>query len=104
MDGSMPMPKRSGELPVWVMHGPFFYFNHHESDPKLPVDGIAHCRIASHAAALDIPFASKVFGAQELIEYYWDQSVPESWSSLFVVPRERLQALGRFDVTTLDVL
>jgi hypothetical protein len=113
------MAKHTGELSVYTMVGPFFYSEKGmETDPTLPVDGVAKCRIASQAAGLDIPFASKtnliklilnhcctakVSGAQDLIEYYWDQSVPDSWASLFVVPRERLQALGRVDVTTLDV-
>lgn len=117
MDGDAQLKRY--DLPVWQMVGAFFYFNHHESDPKLPIDGVAQCRIASEAAGLDIPFsakadliklilnhccAAKVFGAQELIEFYWDQSVPDSWSSLFVVSDERKKALAQFDASTLNVL
>lgn len=113
MDGGLQSKRY--DLPVWVMVGAFFYFNHHESDPKLPVDGVAQCRIASEAAGLDIPFtcqadlyrfviahcaAAGVRGGSHIAEYYWLQERVDSWQSLFSQPTEQQSTRG-IDTTPL---
>ena len=96
-----PAPTPPGGLQTWIMIGPCFFngFSGKESDPRLPKDGVAQCRIVSNDAGISIPFATsadlyrlvrahfaanKLLGADAVAEYYLtaeDEVV--GWVSLF---------------------